>query len=266
MKTSFALSFVLASAALISVTTTSENVQAGEKQLSADEIVKKVAETDPWGMGGAEVNAKAKVTEKGGNVRNLTFEGKSRRDGSLAKSLITFTAPADVNGYKFLQVQNSGADDERQLYTPDLKRARRVAGSSRTDSFMGTDFSYADLDGRDIRNSTATLKGDENVGKFECYHLVTTPTNSDAVYGKVEMWVRKDNYVPLKQIMFNKGGTPVKTLLSREIQKHGGRWFITASKMTDMSTGRQTELSMDKIDRNTNIPADNFSVRALEKN
>jgi len=267
MKTSFALSFVLASAALFSVTATAQTAEAG---LSAQEIVNKVAETDPWGMGGAEVNAKAIVTEKGGKTRNLTFDGKSRRNGKVGNSLITFSAPADVAGMKFLQVQKDSkdkdADDDRWLYTPDLKRSRRVAGSSRTDSFMGTDFSYADLDGRDVRNSDSVLKADENVGKFECYHVIATPKNSDAVYSKVEMWVRKDNFVPLKQIMFNKGGTAVKTLLSREIQKHGGRWFITASRMTDMSTGRQTELSMDKIDRREDIPMDNFSVRALEKN
>jgi hypothetical protein len=277
MKTSFALSFsvraalFLAAAALVSVTTTSETAQAETKaaapSLTAAQIVQKVAESDPWGMGGAEVNAKAVVTEKSGKTRSLVFDGKSRRtSGPLGKSVITFSAPADVAGMKFLQVQNSASDDERYLYTPELKRSRRIAGSNRTDSFMGTDFSYADLDGRDVRNSNSVLKADENVGKFECFHLIATPTNSDAVYGKVEMWVRKDNFVPLKQIMFDKSGTAVKTLLSREIQKHGGRWFITASRMTDMSTGRQTELSMDKIDRREDIPLENFSVRALEKN
>ncbi|MFO0738977.1 MAG: outer membrane lipoprotein-sorting protein [Labilithrix sp.] len=271
MKTSFALSFVFAAAALFSVSTTSEMAQAESKAaapaLTAAQIVAKVAESDPWGMGGAEVNAKAVITEKSGKTRSLVFDGKSRRTtGSLGKSVITFSAPADIAGNKYLQIQNSSSDDERYLWTPELKRSRRIAGSNRTDSFMGTDFSYADLDGRDVRNSNSVLKGDENIGKFECYHLIATPTNADAVYGKIEMWVRKDNFVPLKQVMFDKSGTAVKTLLSREIQKHGGRWFITASRMTDMSTNRQTELSMDKVDRREDIPNDNFSVRALEKN
>ncbi|MBX3228228.1 MAG: outer membrane lipoprotein-sorting protein [Labilithrix sp.] len=260
MKTSFALSFVVAAAVTVSVA----GAQAPE--LTASQIVAKVAESDPWGMGGAEVNAKAVVTETSGKTRSLAFEGKSRKYAPpLGKSVITFSAPADVAGMKFLQVQNSGADDERFLYTPELKRSRRIAGSNRADSFMGTDFSYADLDGRDLRQSDAVKKGDEKVGKFECYHLMATPKNSDAVYGKIELWVRKDNYVPLKYVMYNKGGSPVKTLLSREIQKHAGRWFITGSKMTDNKTGRTTDLSLDKINRREDIPMDNFSVRALEK-
>lgn len=262
MKTVLALAFAVSvSTAFASVTS------AAAPTLTAAQIVQKVADTDPWGMGGASVNAKAVITDKSGNTRSLGFDGKSRKtSGALGNSIITFNAPADVAGTRFLQLQSSASDDDRYLYTPDLKRSRRIAGSNRSDSFMGTDFSYADLDGRDVRNSNSTLLADENVGKFECYHLIATPTNNDAVYGKVEMWVRKDNFVPLKQVMFNKGGTAVKTLLSKEIQKHDGKWFITASRMTDESTKRKTELSMDKINRDANIPMDNFSVRALEKN
>jgi hypothetical protein len=233
---------------------------------TAPQIVAKVVESDPWGLGGAEVNAKATVTEKSGKTRSLLFDAKSRRYAPpLGKSVITFQAPADVAGMRFLQIQNSESDDERFLYTPELKRSRRIAGSNRSESFMGTDFSYADLDGRDLRQSTSTLGADEKVGKFDCWHVSVTPKNGDAVYGKVELWVRKDNYVPLKEIMFDKHNAPVKTLVAKEIQKHGGRWFITGSRMTDAATGRSTELLLEKFERRDDIPLDSFSVRAIEK-
>lgn len=267
MKTAFALAFVVAASANVSLADAAAPAAPAASAMTASQIVSKVVESDPWGMGGAEVNAKAVVTEKSGKSRSLVFDAKSRRTAPpLGKSVLTFSAPADVAGMKFLQIQNSSSDDERYLYTPDLKRSRRIAGSNRNDSFMGTDFSYADMDGRDLRGSSSVLKADENIGKFECFHLVATPTNSDAIYGKYELWVRKDNFVPLKEIMFDKAGSPVKTYMSREIQKHGGKWFITASKMTDNTSGRVTELSLDKIDRREDIPMDNFSVRALEKN
>jgi hypothetical protein len=234
--------------------------------VTAAQIVSKVVESDPWGLGGAEVNAKAVVTEKGGKSRVLQFQAKSRRYAPpLGKSVISFQAPADVAGMKFLQIQNANSDDDRFLYTPELKRSRRIAGSNRSDSFMGTDFSYADLDGRDLRQSNSALLPDELLGKFDCYHVTAIPTNGDAVYAKIELWVRKDNYVPLKWIMFDKKSQPVKTLLSKEIQRHGGRWFITGSRMTDNTTGRSTELVLEKIDRREDIPLDDFSVRAIEK-
>ena len=248
----------------------SEEAQASTKSsssgLSASQIVAKVVESDPWGLGGAQVSAKAVVTDKGGKTRSLVFDAKSRRHAPpLGKSVITFQAPADVAGMKFLQIQNANSDDERFLYTPELKRSRRIAGSSRSESFMGTDFSYADLDGRDLRQSASVLGADATIGKFDCHHVIATPKNEDAIYAKIELWVRKDNYVPLKWVMFDKNNQPVKTLVAKEIQRHGGRWFITGSRMTDNATGRSTELVLEKIDRRDDIPLESFSVRAIEK-
>ncbi|MBX3263356.1 MAG: outer membrane lipoprotein-sorting protein [Labilithrix sp.] len=269
MKTSLALSVVLAVASGVVVhapVKAAAGTKAAAPAPTAAQIVAKVVESDPWGLGGAQVAAKAIVTEKGGKRRALVFDAKSRRYAPpLGKSVITFQAPADVAGMKFLQIQNADADDERFLYTPELKRSRRIAGSNRSESFMGTDFSYADLDGRDLRQSSSVLKADETVGKFDCYRVAATPKNGDAVYARIELWVRKDNYVPLKWVMFDKRSQPVKTLVAREIQRHGGRWFITGSRMTDVTTGRSTELVLEKIDRREDIPLDDFSVRAIEK-
>jgi hypothetical protein len=268
MKTSYALPFVVALAAAAAVHAGAPGEAAAETKpaLTASQIVAKVAESDPWGLGGAEVNAKAVVTERTGKTRALVFDAKSRRYAPpLGKSVITFQAPADVAGMKFLQIQNADSDDERFLYTPELKRSRRIAGSNRSESFMGTDFSYADLDGRDLRQGAAVLKADEPIGKFDCYHLSVTPKNADSVYSKIELWVRKDNYVPLKWIMFDKKATAVKTLFTKEIQRHAGHWFITGSRMLDNTTGRVTELTLEKVDRREDIPLDTFSVRAIEK-
>src|SRR5262249_28291530 len=162
---------------------------------------------------------------------------------------------------RFLQIQNEGADDERFLYTPELKRSRRIAGSNRADSFLGTDFNYADMDGRDTRQSAAVLKGDEMVRKFDTYHISVTPKHADAVYGRMDSWVRKDNSVTLRSVMFDKKLSVVKTLVTKEIQRHGGHWFITASRMTDNLTGRSTELNLEKVDRREDIPLETFTVR-----
>lgn len=268
MKASFSHLVLIVAAAVAVVEPASAGAPEGQASASLDaaQIVAKVVESDPWGLGGAEVSAKAIVTEKAGARRVLVFGAKSRRHAPpLGKSVITFQAPADVAGMKFLQIQNANADDERYLYTPELKRSRRIAGSNRSDSFMGTDFSYADLDGRDLRQSASVLLADETLGKFDCYRVAATPKNGDSVYSKIELWVRKDNFVPLKWVMFDKKSQPVKTLLSKEIQRHGGHWFITGSKMTDHASGRSTELTLEKVDRREDIPLDDFSVRAIEK-
>lgn len=236
------------------------------KPLSAAQIMARVVEADLWGLGGGEVKARAIVTEKSGKQRSLAFDAKSRKHAPpLGKSLLTFHAPADVAGMKFLQIQSGEGDDERFLYTPELKRSRRIAGSNRGESFMGTDFSYADLDARDLRQSDSARRADEAIGKFDCYRVDVIPKNGDAVYGRIDLWVRKDNFVPLKWIMFDKRSQPVKTLMARELSRIDGRWMITGSRMTDGATGRATDLLLEKVDRHEAIPFETFSVRALEK-
>jgi hypothetical protein len=206
------------------------------------------------------------VTEPTGGTRTLAFDAKSRRhDASLGRSLLTFRAPADVAGMRFLQMQNKEADDERYLYTPDLKRSRRVAGSARGDSFMGTDFSYADLDARELRTGKATLRGEDTIAKVPCWRLDVTPRSADAVYGRLELWVREDNYVPLKWVIYDKSGKLQKTLVARELRRTGERWFVTSSRMTQHVTGRSTDLVLERVTPKNDIPLESFSLRALER-
>jgi len=65
--------------------------------------------------------------------------------------------------------------------------------------------------------------------------------------------------------MFDRRGALAKTLVAKELQRLSGKWFITSSRMTDHTTGRATELLLEKIDRRDDIPEALFSVRGIEK-
>jgi hypothetical protein len=233
---------------------------------TAPQIIEKVLEADPWGLSGAVVSARATVRDAGGATKDLAFHGESRRyDGPLSKSLVRVTAPPDLAGVGLLQIQKRSGDDERFLFLPDLARARRIAGSARRGAFVGTDFSYADIDRRDLRQSSARLVGEEKLGAYDTFHLDVTPTGADAQYARIEIWVRKDGYLPLKSIMYAASGAVVKTLVTEEVRRIGGRWFITRSKMESTQDRRSTELVLDAVAPSDTIPDDEFSVRNLEK-
>src|SRR5262249_20734167 len=152
-----------------------------------------------------------------------------------------------IAGVGFLQIQKKDGDDERFLFLPELKRSRRIAGASRSQSFMGTDFSYADLDRRDFRDSSSVIKGEESVGKFPCLRIAVTAKGAEAQYARVDLWVRKDNFVPLKWQSYNKAGVLLKTFAAQEVKRVNGRWFITRSLMTNHQDSRSTELILDKV-------------------
>lgn len=234
--------------------------------LGANEILARALDVDCWSLGDAEVSGHATVEEAGGATKVLGFTARARRyDGTLTKGIMRFQSPADLNGVAFLQIQKRDGDDDRFLFLPELHRARRIAGNTRSSAFMGTDFSYADIDRRDLRDAAATQRGDESIGRFPCYKLDVVPRGKDAVYARIELWVRKDNLVPLKLAMYARSGALVKTLQTQEIRRLSGRWFVTRSLMTDQQSGRSTELSIDKIVPRSDLPDSEFTVRNLEK-
>lgn len=241
-------------------------VPAYAAPMTAEQVIEKVLESDPWGLSGAEITAHAVLTDKRGSTSQLAYTARSKRtQGTLAKSLVRFSAPADLAGAGFLQIQKTGDDDDRFLFMPDLKRARRISGNLRTTAFMKTDFSFADLDRRDLRESSATLQPDEVVEKFNCYHLDVQPKRSDSQYSRLEVWVRKDNFLPVRWISYDKAKVQLKTLTALEMKQVNGQWFISRSRMVNNVEGHSTELVLDKILPRNDISDDEFTQRALEK-
>jgi hypothetical protein len=233
---------------------------------SVEEIVGELLAADPWGFGGAVLTAHATLKDKQGSTCELSFSARSRRYAPpFSKTLVRFTAPADVSGSGFLQIQKREGDDERFLFLPDLKRSRRISGNLRASSFMGTDFSFADLDRRDLRDSNSVAKGDENIGKFPCFHLDSKPTRADSAYSHIETWVRMDNYLPLKMQMYDRANVLLKTFTALEVRRVKGHWYVTKSQMVDHVQSHATSLVIDSIEPSADIPDDEFTVRNLEK-
>lgn len=237
-----------------------------EDKLTGEQILERVMASDPWGMSGAEIRARAIIGDKRGARSQLSFRSKSMQyDPPLSKSVVRFSAPSDLAGAAFLQVQKKGGDDDRFLFLPDLKRSRRISGSLRSNAFMGTDFTYADLDRRDMRNSTAILKGHEKIGKFPCYKVEVVPSSKDSEYARIEAWVREDNFLPLKMAMYDRANVLLKTFMALEVKRVGGRWFISRSRMVNARTDHRTELVLEDINVAQKFSESEFTVRALEK-
>lgn len=233
---------------------------------TAQTILDKALESDPWGMSGARIKATLELMDKRGTKTELKFAARSRQHAPpLSKSLVRFQAPAEMKGAGFLQIQNKGQDDDRYLFLPELKRARRISGNLRSTSFMGTDFSYADLDRRDLRESTPTLIGEEEVGGAASYHLSVAPGRSDTQYSKVELWVRKDNFLPAKMDMYDKAGTLLKTLTTLKIAKVSGEWFIAQARMVSHRQQHETLLTLESVAVDKNVPDADFTVMMLER-
>src|SRR4029453_7029617 len=110
-----------------------------------------------------------KLADRHGRIRERVLEVATLRgrdapgaapaapDGD--RRLIRFTYPNDIRGTSFLVWEHPSAEDERFLFLPSLGRVRRIAGSETQDSFVGSDFTYEDIGGRELDEYTYGFSG-----------------------------------------------------------------------------------------------------------
>lgn len=238
---------------------------AAADTLTAQQIADRVVRADTSNWAGARTRVRMTLSE--GNVtkqeRSMEFIG--RKKGGKYQGRLTFLAPADVAGTTFLMLESGPNQTEQYIYTPAIKRTRRIAGRERDGAFMGSDFTYADMQGIDNKDAKHQRLSDENIGNEPCYVLESTiNANAKAGYGKVVSWIRKTDYVALRTKFFDRSGKHVKTLYTRRVKQIDGGPVITEARMQTEATARATEVFVDSIERKDDLPDGEFTPAALE--
>ncbi len=99
-----------------------------------------------------------------GQQRVRTIEGWSREvDEDRDDRFSRFLKPSDVKDTTLLTYDYDHTDDDIWLYLPALKKVKRILSSNKTDYFMGSDFTYEDMENRDLVNWTYTLLGTDTL-------------------------------------------------------------------------------------------------------
>ena len=104
----------------------------------------------------------SRVRERALTIITLRGRDAARRPATAPdgdRLLIRFNYPNDIRGTGFLVWEHPSSDDERFLYLPSLGRVRRIAGSETQESFVGSDFTYEDIGGREFDDYTYAFAG-----------------------------------------------------------------------------------------------------------
>ncbi len=249
---------------VLAVVLTALAAQAGDAP-SADDIASHVATGSSFGWEGSKTVVKMTLSEKGGKKQERTLEILARRKVGLLQSVVRLRAPADVAGTAFLTLEKAGGKTEQYVYLPGLNRTRRIVGREQEGSFMGSDFSYADLRRADARDGTHKRLADASVGDDAVYVLESAPAKKlKSSYSKVESFVRQSDFVPLRTRFYDGQGGLLKTLYSRRIKQSDGHPVVMEALMENAQTGHSTKLSVDSIERRDSLPDSAFTPSALE--
>ncbi|MDR0689491.1 MAG: outer membrane lipoprotein-sorting protein [Spirochaetaceae bacterium] len=187
--------------------------------------------------------------------------------GDTEKILMGFKSPRDVagTGYLSFSYDDESKDDDIWLYLPAMKRVRRVTGSGKNDSFMGTDFTYEDMGSRSLGKDDFTLRGEEAVDGESCWRVEAKPRDGKDPYGRRVIWVRKDTYVIKAVDYYDRQDRLLKTLWVSGIDQIDGIWTARKMEMTNVQDKHSTVIDMSEIRFNMPLDDSLFAVTALER-
>lgn len=219
---------------------------------------------------GADFKARVmmRLVSAGGQerVREMTMLRKNYGPaGGVQKYFIYFFQPADVRDTTFMVYKYPSKDDDRWLFVPAINMVKRIAAQDKRSSFVGSDFTYEDISGRDIEDDTHTLVKEEKLGDRDTYVVNSVPRAGDVDYSRKLSWVDKESYLPLKEEYYDKKGDLYKTFTAEEVKEVKGFPTIVKRTMKNIQSAHSSIVTFTKVDYNTGLEDSLFSERFLRQ-
>jgi len=209
------------------------------------------------------------------SLRGRASPGASPSAPDGDRLLIHFIYPNDIRGTSFLVWEHAKADDERFLYLPSLGRVRRIAGAETQESFVGSDFTYEDIGGREFDDYSYQFDGPDNGNASwspapggpskAAWRLESRRKDASAEFPRVISLVLKDSFVVVGADVYNRRNEKQKVYGVRRLEQREGIWTVMESEMTNALERTRTDLVVESIDYNVGLKEGDFSRRELER-
>jgi len=202
------------------------------------------------------------LIDPSGQERTRRLQTLSLTENDRTSSITVFLSPSSVKNTRFLAVENEQGKTDQWIYLPALKRVKRIAANEEGGSFMGSDFSYADMASTtyDADEATHTLLEETDT----IYKVRSVPFDT-TTYGKTETTVDKATFLPLQVDFYAKDGVTLeKQLLTKETEQINGRWIPKVITMTTIASGHSTRIEIIQAQYDIAMNSNYFTTRFLE--
>ncbi|NMB45618.1 MAG: outer membrane lipoprotein-sorting protein [Firmicutes bacterium] len=184
----------------------------------------------------------------------------TQKSGDVERSLVKFQSPKDVEGVGLLDQ----GEEVMYMYLPEFHKVRRIAGSAKQGSFMGTDFTYNDLSFINYDTSDYAAKLLDETDEI-CEVELREKNPKDASYEKVLMTVRKSDWFPIKVVFYNTDGKLQKELTAYDVTAYGKYRYPQKLVMVDILANHRTEILVGEPEFDRELADDIFTTRTLQR-
>ncbi len=256
------------------------------KDLTVDEIVNRANHVSYYQGKDGRAEVKMTITDASKQKRTREFTilrrdadapGEGEGDASQAKNLqldrkatgeqkfyVYFSRPADVNKTAFLVWKHLDKDDDRWLYLPALDLVKRISAGDKRTSFVGSNFFYEDVSGRNIDLDRHELVPEETNATY--YVLKNTPKDpSNVEFAYYKMWIHRSSFVVVQTSYYDRNDKEYRRYNAMKVENVEGYPTVVKSAMSNLSDGSNTILEYSNVDYNAGLPEDIFEERYLRR-
>ena len=199
------------------------------------------------------------------SVREMRFK-VLEVPGDGDKSLFVFDQPRDVQGTALLIHAHIDTQDDQWLYLPALERVRRISASTRSGSFMGSEFSYEDLSAPEVGDYTYTYLRDEPCGELTCTVTEQFSLDENSGYSRKVVWQDVGELRTWKMELYDRRDLHLKTLTFADYRQYLDRfWRAGEQTMVNHLTGASTVLRWTEYQFGANLDDGEFTQTALRR-
>jgi len=234
----------------------------------AKEISKKAL--DLTKVDAMEMTSTLRIYNDKGRERVKQTATASKKFGETTKIITRFVSPADVKGIGLLIYDNEDKDDEMWIYLPALRKVRRIVSSEKGKSFMGSEFSNADMSMPNLDDYTYNIIGSEQYVGKDCWQIESIPVNEDIAdengFSKKTAWINKLNFQTYKVVYYDFDNEPYKEMLLDKYEEAGkGKFMIRKMEILNLQNDRKSVLTIDQLQMGSSLTENSFTPAALEK-
>jgi hypothetical protein len=203
-----------------------------------------------------------------GNERVRQIATVTKKFDGTTKTMMKFLSPADVKGTAMLVYDYKQKNDDMWIYLPALRKTRRIVSSEKAKSFMGTEFSNADMSKPNMDDFTYALLGSEMINGKDCWKVETKCINEDIEdqngFSRKVVYIEKSTYLMQKMEYYDLDGELYKVMTVSDYRKQSnGSYFAYNMSIENLQTNRKSVMQVDKFQMGSSMNESSFSAAKL---